>query len=74
MQASEYMNTQRSYQLAIVGGDEIGPEVCRAALDVVKAAVGTKRTLVCVDYDAGADCYTKTGTAFPSETFQGSDM
>jgi 3-isopropylmalate dehydrogenase len=71
MNASDQTNTPPSYSLAIVGGDGIGPEVCRAALDVVKAAVGLERTLLCTDFDAGADCYTQTGIAFPEETLKG---
>lgn len=63
-------NTPPSYNLTIVGGDGIGPEVCKAALDVVKAAVGSERELICTDYEAGADCYTKTGIAFPKETLE----
>ena len=61
----------QTYELAIVGGDGIGPEVCGAALQVIKAAVGSNRVLTCIDYEAGADCYTRTGIAFPDETLEG---
>lgn len=64
-------NAPPAYSLAVVGGDGIGPEVCEAALDVVKAAVGADRRLDVERYDAGADCYLKTGVAFPDETLAG---
>jgi len=57
-----------AYDLAVVGGDGIGPEVCQAALTVVRAAVGSARTLNCTELEAGADCYSRTGDAFPAET------
>ncbi len=71
MRQSEKSNTPPSYKLAIVGGDGIGPEVCQAALNVVKTALGVERILDCTEYHAGADCYTRTGVAFPSETLEG---
>jgi 3-isopropylmalate dehydrogenase len=64
-------NTPPEYDLAIVGGDGIGPEVCAAALQVIKAAVGSERTLNCVEYEAGANCFTRTGIAFPEKTLEG---
>jgi 3-isopropylmalate dehydrogenase len=71
MNMSKNQNAPSEYNLAIVGGDGIGPEVCDAALQVIKAAVGSERTLNCVEYEAGADCYTRTGIAFPAETLEG---
>ncbi|NQV99890.1 MAG: isocitrate/isopropylmalate dehydrogenase family protein [Rhodospirillales bacterium] len=70
MTPTETANRPPAYNLTIVGGDGIGPEVCQAALDVVKAAVGSARTLTCSDFEAGADCYTRTGIAFPKETLE----
>ena len=70
MTDSTNSNQPPSYNLTTVGGDGIGPEVCQATLDVVKAAVGSERTLICSEYAAGADCYTRTGVAFPDETLE----
>jgi 3-isopropylmalate dehydrogenase len=71
MTNSQETQPAKAYRLAIVGGDGIGPEVCQAALFIIKAAVGSHRELICRDYDAGADCYQKTGIAFPVETLEG---
>lgn len=53
--------------IAVVPGDGIGPEVCQAAVDVIKAAVGDDR-LCFVPYEAGAECYRRSGVAYPEET------
>jgi 3-isopropylmalate dehydrogenase len=51
-----------SYEVAVIGGDGIGPEVLAEALKVVVAAgVG----LDTVDYDLGADRYVRTGEVLP---------
>jgi 3-isopropylmalate dehydrogenase len=71
MTSTQNTRAPSSYDLAIVGGDGIGPEVCDAALEVVKTAVGPDRTLNCQNYQAGADCYSTTGIAFPEETLEG---
>jgi 3-isopropylmalate dehydrogenase len=57
------------YQIAVVRGDGIGPEVCDSAVRVVTEAVGKSR-LDLVDLPAGAVHYQKTGSALPEETFQ----
>jgi 3-isopropylmalate dehydrogenase len=57
------------YQIAVVRGDGIGPEVCDAAVRVVTQAAGASRFDL-VDLPAGAVHYQKTGSAFPEETFQ----
>jgi len=58
------------YNIAVVHGDGIGPEVCQSAIEVIKAALGNRQVLDFVEYPAGANHYLKTGTAFPDETFE----
>jgi 3-isopropylmalate dehydrogenase len=60
----------RSYEIAVVEGDGIGPEVCRAAIEVLKASP-VSNALSFVEYPAGANHYLKAGTAFPDETYEG---
>ncbi len=55
------------YQIAVVPGDGIGPEVCRAAVSVLQASAVADR-LEFSEHAAGADCYTATGDAFPQAT------
>ncbi len=55
------------YQIAVVPGDGIGPEVCRAAVSVLRRC-GVGDRFEFTEYAAGADCYTATGEAFPDET------
>ncbi len=50
--------TGRSHDVAVIGGDGIGPEVLAEALKVVDAAGVTLHT---TDYDLGADRYARTG-------------
>ena len=50
------------HRVAVIGGDGIGPEVCREALKVV-AATGVR--LDTTDYDLGADRYVRTGEVLP---------
>lgn len=59
-----------SYEIAVVQGDGIGPEVCQAAIDVLKATT-VSNALTFVEYPAGANHYLKAGTAFPNETYEG---
>jgi 3-isopropylmalate dehydrogenase len=59
----------RSYDIAVVRGDGIGPEVCSAAVEVICAAAGRDRFSLS-DYPAGAEHYLKSGTALPEETFE----
>ena len=61
------MNT---YEIAVVHGDGIGPEVCQAAIDVLKAT-SLSNALNFIEYPAGANQYLKTGIAFPDETYEG---
>lgn len=61
----------RSYEIAVVHGDGIGPEVCQAALDVVRAALGSSDILHFVEHQAGAEQYRRTGVAYSEECFDG---
>ncbi|HYW75924.1 MAG TPA: isocitrate/isopropylmalate dehydrogenase family protein [Gammaproteobacteria bacterium] len=58
------------YEIAVIQGDGIGPEVCSAAMDVLNEAVGGDR-FDFVEYPAGAQHYVDSGQAFPNETFEG---
>ena len=60
----------KTYEIAVVHGDGIGPEVCQAAIDVLKAT-SVSNALTFVEYPAGANHYLKAGTAFPDETYEG---
>jgi 3-isopropylmalate dehydrogenase len=60
----------RSYEIAVVHGDGIGPEVCGAAIEVLKATPASN-SLRFVEYPAGAGHYRATGDAFPRETMEG---
>src|ERR1700760_4353348 len=52
----------RRHQVAVIGGDGIGPEVVAEALKVV-AAAGV--TLDVTPFDLGADRYVRTGDVLP---------
>jgi len=59
------------YEIAVVQGDGIGPEVRQAAIDVVKAAEPTG-LLRFVEYPAGAEEYRRSADAYPEDSFRGS--
>jgi 3-isopropylmalate dehydrogenase len=59
------------YDIAVVHGDGIGPEVCAAAVEVVRAALGNRSPLNFREYPAGAEHYLKTGESFPDASFEG---
>jgi len=56
-----------SFQIGIIGGDGIGPEVIAVALDVVRAA-GVQ--LDTVDYDLGGRRYLATGEVLPDSVLE----
>ncbi len=58
------------YNIAVVHGDGIGPEVCSAALAVLHAVPGLAARLNFREYPAGANHYLKTGDAFPDATYE----
>ena len=59
------------YRIAVVHGDGIGPEVCRPAVDVIKAALGDRQTLDFIEYPGGAGEYLRSGEALPAATLEG---
>ncbi|WP_137933351.1 isocitrate/isopropylmalate dehydrogenase family protein [Mesorhizobium comanense] len=59
-----------TYRIAVVHGDGIGPEVCSATVEVVKAALATSNPLRFDEYPAGAEHFLKTGQSFPEPTFK----
>lgn len=59
-----------SYQIAVVPGDGIGPEVCFAAVETLRVLYGNDSPLRFAEYPAGADLYRRTGDSFPETTFQ----
>ncbi|WGF88070.1 isocitrate/isopropylmalate dehydrogenase family protein [Marinivivus vitaminiproducens] len=58
----------KTYEIAVVPGDGIGPEVCSAALETICAAAG-RRAFNLVEHPAGAGHFRTHGTALPEETF-----
>ena len=59
-----------TYQICVVHGDGIGPEVGKAALRVLEAAFGESIPLRFNEYLAGAQHFLETGESFPKETFE----
>ncbi|MGC3987270.1 MAG: isocitrate/isopropylmalate dehydrogenase family protein [Pseudorhodoferax sp.] len=58
----------RSYDIATIEGDGIGPEVCRAAVTVLGEACGSG-LLRFANLDGGALHYQRSGAVLPEETF-----
>jgi 3-isopropylmalate dehydrogenase len=56
-----------TYQVGVIGGDGIGPEVVAEALKVVGA---TGVTLSTTEYDLGADRYIRTGEVLPDQVLE----
>src|SRR3954471_14853468 len=56
-----------SIDLAVIGGDGIGPEVVAEALKVLDAVVPDVRT---TSYDLGATAYHRTGEALPDSVLE----
>ena len=57
-------------EVAVVDGDGIGPEVCRAAIQVMDVALGKKRDFDWRHVPAGAQCFLDTGVALPQSTIE----
>ena len=57
----------RSYQIAVLPGDGIGPDVVGAALGVLE---GLGLDLDLREYPCGAGCYLERGTPLPEETLE----
>ena len=58
----------KKYEIATIEGDGIGPEVCQAAVQVLKEACGSSQ-LVFNDFPGGAAHYVKSGFVLPDETY-----
>jgi 3-isopropylmalate dehydrogenase len=58
------------YEICVVHGDGIGPEVCQATLRVLEAAFGKTLPLRFGECPAGAQHFLKTGDSFPRETVE----
>ncbi|MGI8575009.1 MAG: 3-isopropylmalate dehydrogenase [Egibacteraceae bacterium] len=55
-----------SYQLAVIGGDGVGPEVTEQAVRVLRAAASTFEFAVTLtEYDLGGRRYLRTGEVLP---------
>lgn len=65
------MQSKETYDIAVIYGDGIGPEVCGSTVDVLKAAFGDKKTLNFIEYPGGSDAYLDTGNPLPDKTFEG---
>lgn len=63
------LNSPRTYRIASIPGDGIGPEVIREALRVLEAAQDGFRLEV-VAYPFGADHFLKTGELVPDSAFR----
>ena len=60
----------KSYQIAVVAGDGIGPEVTRCAVDVLAEAVRVVSAFALdfIEAPAGAGTYLERGEALPAAT------
>ena len=56
-----------TYDIGIIGGDGIGPEVVAEAIKVVAAAGVSLDT---TEYDLGADRYVRTGEVLPDSVLE----
>lgn len=61
------LQTKKSYSIAAMPGDGIGPEVIEAGIDVLKALAETQQgfELEFKNYDWSSDLYKKTGKYIP---------
>jgi len=61
-----------TYQITVIPGDGIGPEVMAEAIKVLRAVEARFPGLrfACTEYQAGAKCYKETGTDLPAETLE----
>jgi 3-isopropylmalate dehydrogenase len=61
------MSDERTYRVAVIGGDGIGPEVTAAALDVVRSVGVACATTA---FDLGADRYLRDGFVLDDATLE----
>ena len=59
---------KNQYEIAVVHGDGIGPEICRPTLPLLDAALKEQGLLHYAEYPAGAEHFKATGSGFPEET------
>ncbi|MFT6973314.1 MAG: 3-isopropylmalate dehydrogenase [Pontimonas sp.] len=59
-----------SLNLAVIGGDGIGPEVTGEAVATLKAAAGTRLAILTTEYSLGASHYLATGEILSDETVE----
>ena len=59
-----------SYDIVVVPGDGIGPEVIDATLAILDAAWSGPSPLKFMNFPAGAEHFVETGDSFPDETFR----
>ncbi|GAA1889306.1 3-isopropylmalate dehydrogenase [Lapillicoccus jejuensis] len=57
-------------QLAVIGGDGIGPEVVAEGLKVLRAAAGGDLTVETTEYDLGARRWHATGETLPASVLE----
>jgi 3-isopropylmalate dehydrogenase len=57
-----------TYDIVVVPGDGIGPEVAASAVEVLNAAFGTESPLRFSESAAGAELFRATGESLPSST------
>ena len=58
------LQTDRSFNLAVIGGDGIGPEVVNEGLKILNAVVGPS-VFTPTTYDLGASRWQRTGEVLP---------
>ena len=59
---------QNRYEIATMDGDGIGPEVCQAAIRILKEACGAS-LLNFTAHEGGAGLYQRTGEVLPEDSF-----
>lgn len=59
------------YNIAVVHGDGIGPEVCKSAVQVLQAVPTIAGALRFTEFPAGANEYLRSGAALPPATLEG---
>src|SRR6218665_2443292 len=59
-----------TYNIAVVPGDGIGQEVCDATIQTLESVQSETLRFKFDSYPAGAQCFLKTGVAFPDETLE----
>lgn len=59
------------YNIAVVHGDGIGPEVCESAVQVLQAMPAVAGLLRFTEFPGGANEYLRSGSALPTATLEG---